>query len=245
MGLKREDCTLDGFLGGRLTIAQPKSGFRAGHDSVLLAAAVRTEPGQKILEFGAGAGVASLCLATRADGIELLGIEIDRDLVELANENAARNGLTERVRFEAGDVTGMAASSERFAHVFFNPPFHPASGRESPSAARERAKRDPASAIRDWTRVALALVPSGGMVTAIVRADRAGEMLDASEGSRSVTFPLFPRAGVTPKRAIVQITKGSSEAARTAAGLVLHDEKGRNTERAEAVLRYAAGLNLV
>ena len=31
------DNTLDGFLGGRLFIAQPRRGFRAGHDTVLLA----------------------------------------------------------------------------------------------------------------------------------------------------------------------------------------------------------------
>ncbi|MEM9031062.1 MAG: methyltransferase, partial [Pseudomonadota bacterium] len=36
--------TRDGFLGGRLHIAQPKSGYRAGVDPVFLAAATPAEP---------------------------------------------------------------------------------------------------------------------------------------------------------------------------------------------------------
>jgi hypothetical protein len=56
------DNTLDGFLGGRLSIAQPRRGFRAGHDTVLLAASIPAPAGSHVLELGSGAGVASLCL---------------------------------------------------------------------------------------------------------------------------------------------------------------------------------------
>jgi hypothetical protein len=80
------DFTLDRFLGGRLTITQPKKGFRAGHDTVLLAATVPAEAGSHCLELGAGTGVASLCLAARIPGVFVLGLEIDQDLVRLANE---------------------------------------------------------------------------------------------------------------------------------------------------------------
>lgn len=34
-----EDCTFDRFLDGRLTVAQPRQGYRAAMDPVLLAAA--------------------------------------------------------------------------------------------------------------------------------------------------------------------------------------------------------------
>ena len=103
-----ESLTLDRFLGGRLTIAQPKRAFRAGHDTVLLAAAVPAGPREFVLELGAGAGVASLCLAVRVPDVRLLGIELNPELVRLANENAVRNGMGERVRFEAGDVPALA-----------------------------------------------------------------------------------------------------------------------------------------
>ena len=54
------DLTEDGFLGGRLQILQPRKGYRAGTDPVLLAAAVPAQAGQSVLELGCGAGVALL-----------------------------------------------------------------------------------------------------------------------------------------------------------------------------------------
>ena len=44
--------TLDNFLGGKLKIYQLKNGFRAGHDSVLLASAIRAKEGDFCLELG-------------------------------------------------------------------------------------------------------------------------------------------------------------------------------------------------
>lgn len=58
----------DQFLGGRLMVAQPKTGYRAGVDPVLLAASVPAVRGESVLELGCGVGVASLCLAARVPG---------------------------------------------------------------------------------------------------------------------------------------------------------------------------------
>jgi hypothetical protein len=43
----------------------------------------------------------------------------------------------------------------------------------------------------------------------------------------------------------VQIVKDSAYPLRTAAGLVLHEADGRNTQGSEAVLRHGAELRLV
>lgn len=237
------DSTLDGFLGGRLTIAQPKRGFRAGHDTVLLAASIPAPAGSRVLELGSGAGIASLCLAWRIPEIRVTGIEIDPELVTLANENAARNRIADRVTFECGNAASLG-ERPAFDHVFFNPPFHPAGGEESPNVSRDLAMRDTANAIADWTRNALALTRPTGTVTAILRADRIDEMLAAGDGRGGVLFPLFPRTGEAPKRMIVQFHKGSLAPLRLTAGLILHEQDGRNTERAEAVLRHGAALVL-
>jgi tRNA1Val (adenine37-N6)-methyltransferase len=238
------DSTLDGFLGGRLSIAQPRRGFRAGHDTVLLAASIPALAGSQVLELGSGAGVASLCLASRVPDVRVTGIEIDPELVALANENAARNGMADRVSFECSDAVNFGGDAA-FDHVFFNPPFHPASGEESPSLGRDLAMRDAANAIADWTRRALALTHPTGTATAIIRADRVDEMLAAGDGRGTVLFPLFPRNGEAPKRMIVQFQKGNPEPLRLTAGLVLHEQDGRNTEGAEAVLRHGVALRLV
>ena len=243
--MSTEALTLDRFLDGRVVAAQPASGFRAGHDTVLLAAAVPATSGSVIIELGSGAGVASLCLAARIPGARITGIEIDADLVRLANENAARNAVADRVSFITADAAQPSTHADGVDHVFFNPPFHPDTGQVSPVPARDRATRDSGNAIREWTGRALSLVRDGGTVTAIVRADRVEDIQDAARPYGGLIFPLLPRAGSKPKRAIVHIVKVEGEAFSTVAGLILHEADGRSTEAAENVLRHAKPLNLV
>ena len=78
--------TVDGFLGGQLRLAQPKTGYRAGIDPVLLAAACPAQSGQEVLELGCGVGVASLCLGRRVPGLALNGVEILGEYAQIARE---------------------------------------------------------------------------------------------------------------------------------------------------------------
>jgi tRNA1Val (adenine37-N6)-methyltransferase len=235
------DLTVDRFLGGRVTAAQPADGFRAGHDTVLLAAAVPADRNSAVLELGSGAGVASLCLAARVPGARITGIEIDPELVRIANENASRNAVADRVSFMTADISDISMKPGSFDHVFFNPPFHPDTGQISPIGARDRATRDTAGAVAHWTRRALLLARHGGTVTAIVRADRVGDILIAGAGYNGIVFPLLPRAGAEPKRTVVRLETTNGTVAIDA-GLILHELDGRNTEAAENVLRHAAPL---
>ena len=83
------DVTEDAFLGGKLRLRQPKSGHRAGHDAMLLAAATPACPGDRVVDFGAGVGAAGLAVAKRVAGIALVLVEIDKGLAELARANAS------------------------------------------------------------------------------------------------------------------------------------------------------------
>src|ERR1700704_1175001 len=100
--------TEDAFLGGQLRLRQPKSGHRAGHDAMLLAAAVSARSGDRVVDFGAGVGAAGLAVARRVAGIELVLVEIDGGLAGLARGNAASNALAADV--VVLDVTSSAGA---------------------------------------------------------------------------------------------------------------------------------------
>src|SRR6202140_450134 len=85
--------TEDAFLGGQLRLRQPKSGHRAGHDAMLLAAATPARPGDRVVDFGAGVGAAGFALARRVAGLELVLVEIDEKLAEVARGNAVFNAI--------------------------------------------------------------------------------------------------------------------------------------------------------
>ena len=65
MGFARADLTDDKFLGGQLTLMQPRDGYRAGLDPVFLAASITAHVGESVLDLGCGVGAAALCLGFR------------------------------------------------------------------------------------------------------------------------------------------------------------------------------------
>ena len=78
-----DEFTEDAFLGGQLRLRQPKSGHRAGHDAMLLAAATPAHSGDRVVDLGAGVGAAGLAVARRVQGIQLVLVEIDAALAIL------------------------------------------------------------------------------------------------------------------------------------------------------------------
>ena len=123
--------TTDDFLGGRLSVIQPRGGHRAGSDAVFLAAAVPARQGQRVLDVGAGVGVAGLCLLARVPGIALTAVEIDAKLCAPAAKNAARNGFGEQVQIINADVTSPGKTlraagliGESYDQIIANPPFY-------------------------------------------------------------------------------------------------------------------------
>ena len=240
----------DRLLGGSVLLRQPVQGFRAAIDPVLLAAAVPAEPGQTVLELGAGTGAASLCLARRVPGARVTGLDRQRDLVRLAVENARLNGLAPPAcDFMVGDLLQPPArlAPASFDHVMANPPFLEAgTATLPPDPSRALAVGEGEADLAAWIRFAFVLVRSRGSVTVIHRADRLDALLAALSGKAGeiVVFPLWPGAGKPAKRVLVRARRGIQTPLKLSPGLVLHEAGGKFTAEADAVLRDGAGLAL-
>ena len=134
---------------------------------------------------------------------------------------------------------GEDTSKRDFAHVFCNPPFH--EGERSPDEARALALQDEGR-LGDWLRAGLKRTRSDGTFTAILRADRLGEALNAVPHRGTEVIPLWPRAGEHAKRVILRVAKGARARLVFRHGLVLHEKDGRYTPEADAILREGAAL---
>lgn len=246
--------TEDGFLGGRLRILQPEKGFRAGIDSVFLAAAVPCAAGESVFEAGVGTGVAAMCLLARTPTIHLTGVELATRYAMLCEENARRNGFEARVRVIRADlkdalrrdVVSMPVPGS-FNHALANPPFHEdVKSTPSPNLLKAQAHAFGPADLELWVKVLHSMVALRGTVTLVHKADMLGKLLQAMEerfGDIRVA-PLFPRTGTAANRVIVQGVKGSKAPLQLLQGLILHDQNGRFTPEAEAVLRDGAPFRL-
>jgi tRNA1(Val) A37 N6-methylase TrmN6 len=247
--------TDDAFLGGRLNVLQPRLGYRAGLDAVMLAASVEP-PGDRpfrVIDLGAGVGTAGLCVAARCPAAEVVLLEREAELAALARENVARNGLAGRVTVVEADIAKLSSASlgqcgledATFDHVIANPPYH-AEGAGTPAqhALKAAAHAMPEEGLEVWCRALTRMAKSGGQATLIHKATALPELLAGLKGrfGALVAMPLVSHAGQPAIRIILKGVKGSRAPFRLDAGFEIHDADDRFTRAAESVLRRGLGL---
>ena len=255
LGLDPHGLSCDAWLGGRLSLVQPRRGHRVGSDAALLAAAAECAEG-RFADVGAGVGAVALAILSRLPRLSADLVEIDPGLARLAADNATRNGLAERARILQLDICDARArreaglAADEADAVVTNPPFFElGTVRLSPDEARAQAhvlaEQSGGAPLPRWIRACLAILRPGGRFLMIHRPDALPSILAAVEkrlGALAI-LPVQPRAGAAAHRLLVSGVKGSKAPLRIAPALVLHETDGRMTALADAIHRGEAVID--
>ncbi len=228
-----ETLTHDAFLGGKLHVWQPRKGYRAGVDPVLLAAATPAKAGDTVLELGCGVGTASLCLSARVDGVSITGVELQSDYADLARRNAAENGADMSV--VTADLAALPNDlrQRQFSFVIMNPPyFDRQSGTAATDAGRDRALGGD-TPLTLWLDVGIRRIAAKGHLVLIQRMERLPEVLDGIEGRLgSVAIcPIAGRQGKAPELFLLKARQDGRAPFRMTAPLIMHDGPAHDGDR--------------
>ncbi len=239
--------TADIFLGGAVTVYQPRTGFRAGTDSVLLAAALDPQQGGACLELGSGAGGALLPAAWRLRRARFTGLERDPAMAELCRLGVRANGFADRIDIVTGDAAEQRAGwRERFDLVFSNPPFFEPGAIAAPGEGKAAAYLE-SLPLADWISAMLWHVRAKGHLVLIHRAAALTDILSALNGRAGdiSILPVRPCPGADARRVIVRARKGLRPGpTRLLAGVDLHDAPGgARSGISRAISADGAGLD--
>lgn len=78
----------------------------------------------RILDIGTGSGNLAVAIAHNCPGAEVTAVDRSTEALELAQKNAAKHGVAERIRFLQGDLF-EPVGEERFDFIVSNPPYIP------------------------------------------------------------------------------------------------------------------------
>lgn len=172
--------TLDELRAYGLRIAQPRHGYRFSLDPLLLCDFAGGVAGERVLDLGTGCGVIPLILARQVEGIQVVGVEHQPAMADLARRNVAMNGLEERIAVIQEDVANLSGRFpvSSFDRVLANPPFRkPGTGRLSPKSGRDLARHESTAGLAEFLAAAKFLVKPGGKICFVHLPARLGEFL--------------------------------------------------------------------
>lgn len=244
-----EELSIDSFLGGKLSLAQPLHGYRAAIDPILLAACVPAHAGEHILEPGIGTGAAALALLARVPDIRITGVEREGAVAQLARDNAARNGFDAALEvIEADLATPRLLAQRNYHHVMMNPPYHDHTRHRPPhqGGIKGRATHGDDSLLALWLGFGARRLLTGGSLSIIHRADAIADILKAMPASMGAIrlLPVAPHRHAPAMRLVVQAIKGRKTPPALLPPLVLHDEIGGFSNQIDDILRGLTGISI-
>lgn len=108
-----------------LKLIQKQQGFRFGVDAVLLSHFANIKSRHRVIDLCTGTGIVPFLAYGKYAPKEVIGLEIQEDMVEMANRSSVLNNTTDIVKFVHGDLKdkSLLDSLGKFDVLTVNPPY--------------------------------------------------------------------------------------------------------------------------
>ena len=174
-----DECVDDLQLKG-LKIIQKRNGFKFGVDAVLLSDFAIIKNKDKIVDLCTGTGIIPFLLIGKYNPSEIVGVEIQQEMVDISNRSAELNDVCEKVSFVNIDLKNQndIKALGRFDVVTVNPPYKlNNSGIINPSDNIAIARHEIACNIDDVINATRILLKDNGRMYMVHRPDRLVDIL--------------------------------------------------------------------
>lgn len=215
-----------------LKIIQDKNGFRFGTDAVLLSDFADIREGAKVLDMGTGTGIIPILVAGKTGAQNIIGLEIQEHMAQMAQRSVEMNGLSQRIRIVHGDIKksvelfGLA----KFDVVVCNPPYVKfGGGLMNPSDNKAISRHEILCTLEDVVSSAARLLVPGGQLALVHRPQRLVDVLclmrSFSIEPKHLRF-VHPSPHKKPQLILVKGTKGGNAELKMMDPLYIYEEDG-------------------
>lgn len=223
-----------------LQIIQDKSGYTFTTDAVLLANYIKAYAQERLLDFGSGSGVIPILCSAKTTAKELVGLELQQRLADMATRSVRLNNLSPRVKIVQGDIKDAPTlfGAGTFDVVTSNPPYRTFEGDKNGVSEETICRREVYITIDELMESAGKVLKYGGRMYCVYKAERLTDLLVAmrSHGIEPKSLTMMqPKASKPPDTVIVEGKKGAKAGILIKKPLVIYDETGVYTPQAKKI----------
>ncbi len=230
-GERLDDLQRDGMY-----IIQNPKWFCFGMDAVLLSAYAKVKEGEKCLDLGCGNGIIPLLLSGRTKGSSFTGLELQKDIAEMAKRSVAYNEKEDKVHIVQGDIREATSIFEAasFDVVTSDPPYlNQSNGRVSEASHKAIARHELFCTFEDVVKAAAKLLRPGGRFYLVHRPFRLAEII-----SCMVQYKLepkrmrlvYPYVDKEPNMVLIEEVRGGNRQLTVEKPLIAYEDTNQYTE---------------
>ena len=171
-----KDERIDELEINNLKIIQKKDGFCFGIDSVLLSDFAKDiRNNAKVIDLGTGTGILPILLCAKTNLSQIIGIEIQKEIAEMAERSCKLNNLQEKFKVINSDInclTGKISFNE-FDSVIMNPPYMKLNtGRINVNEKKLISRHEITASLEDFINISYKLLKDKGSLYIVHRPNR-------------------------------------------------------------------------
>lgn len=201
-----------------LKIIQARDSYRFSVDSILLLNFIRVKNYEKIIDLGTGSGIIPLLLFGKRKGLSIYGIEIQKDLADMARRSVELNKLQNYITIIQEDFRNLKNifKNQQFDVVVSNPPYISlGQGKINPSSSRAIARHEIKGDLEDIISVSNYLLKNKGRIYLIYKSSKLVKLIITlkkySIEPKVVKF-IHPRQGESANLVLLEgVKKGKEE----------------------------------
>lgn len=220
-----------------LKIIQSKKGFCFGIDSVLLSDfAKEIKKDSKVLDLGTGTGIISILLCGKTKLKHITGVEIQKEVCDMAKRSIKLNNLEERFDIINEDLNNLSKilPANSFDAIVTNPPYKKENtGLKSKDQVQLVSRHEIMCNINDIAKVASNLLNNNCSIYMVHRPDRIIDVIEAFRKyklePKKMRF-IYPKITKEPNLVLIKATKGAKEFLKIEKPLIVYNQNGTYTE---------------
>ncbi len=219
-----------------LKIIQNKKWFCFGMDAVLLTNYCDVKNNSRIVDLGTGTGIIPILLSGKRNISSAVGIEIQKEVAEMASRSVELNKLEEKIKILNIDLKNATEYLETnsFDAVISNPPYKlNNSGILNPNDQKAISRHEIKCTLEDVISVASSLLKQYGRFYMVHRPDRLVDIMCLLRKyklePKQIRF-VHPKSGEKPNMVLIRASKNGNPELKFDPPLYIYNEEGIYTE---------------